>query len=176
MGTRTLITEAEFQRLPDDGNHHELDEGELIVMPPPRFRHGVVQSTVAAALHSAAKGQGFVLTESGYRLAPGTVRGPDVSFISEKRRPDVSWDGYCNFGPDLAVEILSPDDTARNLQRKIAQYLAAGTQIVWVLDPKSTTVTIYRRDAPFRTLGPDDVLDAPGVLPEFSVKVAALFE
>ena len=178
VGTRTLITVAEFEKLPDDGNLHELDEGELIVMPPPRPRHGRVQRAVAVLLDKATRdaGSGIVLTECGFRLAPDVVQAPDVAFIREERQAEIAWDRYCEFGPDLAVEILSPDDNAARLQRKIGRYLAAGTSIVWVLDPDSLTVHVYQKPDVFRTLTADDLIDAPELLPGFSILVRTLFE
>ena len=193
VGTRTLMTVAEFEKLPDDGNLHELDEGELSVMPPPRPRFGMVQRAVAVALDQAARkaGSGIVLTECGFRLAPDVVQAPDVAFIREERRAEIAWDKYCEFGPDLAVEILSPDDNAARLQRKITRYFAAGTRVVWVLDPDKVIVSVYQkpiyddltisvaRTTPwisFGTLAADDLIDAPELLPGFSVPVRALFE
>jgi Uma2 family endonuclease len=178
MGTRTLMTVAEFEKLPDDGNLHELDEGELIVMPPPGFRHGIVQLAVGEALRQAARkaGAGMVVSESGFRLAPDVVQAPDVAFVREERREQIPDGPYCEFAPDLAVEILSPDDNAARLQRKISRYLAAGTSIVWVLDPDSVTVTVYRKSGAFRTLTADDHIDAPELLPGFSISVSTLFE
>jgi Uma2 family endonuclease len=171
------MTVAEFEKLPDDGNLHELDEGELIVMPPPGLRHGMVQRAVAVALDQAARkaASGIVLTECGFRLAPDVVQAPDVAFIREKWRAKIS-DRYGEFAPDLAVEILSPDDNAARLQRKIAKYLAAGTSVVWVLDPDSVTVNVYQKPGVFRTLTADDLIDAPELLPGFSIPVRALFE
>jgi Uma2 family endonuclease len=178
VGTRTLITVAEFEKLPDDGNLHELDEGELIVMPPPRPRHGKIQAAVSHALSKAAEktGAGVVLIECGFRLAPDVAQAPDVVFIREERRAEITWDRYCEFGPDLAVEILSPDDSAARLQRKISRHLAAGTSIVWVLDPDSITVHVYQKPDVFRSLTADDRIDAPDLLPGFSIPVRTLFE
>jgi Uma2 family endonuclease len=178
MGTRTLMTLAEFEKLPDDGNLHELDEGELVVMPPPRLRHGRVQRAVAVALDQAVRkaGAGTVVTECGFRLAPDVVQAPDVAFIREERLVDISWDRYGEFGPDLAVEILSPDDNAARLQRKITRYLAAGTSTVWVLDPDSVTVSVYQKSGAFRALTADDSIDLPELLPGFSIPVRTLFE
>jgi Uma2 family endonuclease len=175
--TRTPMTVAEFEKLPDDGNLHELDEGELIVMPPPGLRHGMVQRAVAVALDQAARkaGAGMVVTECGFRLTPEVVQAPDVAFIREERRAMIS-DRHGEFGPDLAVEILSPDDSAARLQRKIGRYLAAGTSIVWVLDPGSVTVNVYQKPGVFRTLTADDQIDAPELLPGFSIPVRTLFE
>jgi Uma2 family endonuclease len=175
--TRTLMTVAEFEKLPDDGNLHELDEGELIVMPPPGLRHGMIQRAVAVALDQAARkaGSGIVLTECGFRLAPDVVQAPDVVFIREEQRTKIT-DRYGDFAPDLAVEILSPEDSAARLQRKIARYLAAGTSVVWVLDPDSLTVNVYQKPGVFRTLTADDRIDAPELLPGFSIPVRTLFE
>ena len=178
VGTRTLMTVAEFQKLPDDGNLHELDEGELIVMPPPGWMHGIVQGAVVEALRQAARQtrSGMVVTECGFRLAPDVVQAPDVAYIRKERRNEMVPGRYCEFGPDLAVEILSPDDNAARLQRKIARYLAAGTSIVWVMDPETVTVAIYHKAGAFRTLAGDDLIDAPELLPGFSVPVRELFE
>ena len=164
--------------MPDDGNLHELDAGELIVMPPPETRHGIVQSAVGEVLRQAARraGGGIVVGKCGFRLGADIVRAPDVAFIREARRPRIPQRGYCEFGPDIAVEILSPDDNARRLQRKVAQYLAAGTSIVWVLDPESITITVYEKSGAFRTRNAEDTIEAPALLPGFSVPVRTLFE
>ena len=92
------------------------------------------------------------------------------------RGAEITWDRHCEFGPDLAVEILSPDDNAARLQRKIARYLAAGTSIVWVMDPEAVTTTVYRNSGIFQTLNADDLIDAPDLLSGFSIPVRALFE
>jgi Uma2 family endonuclease len=169
------VTVAEFETLPDDGNLHELDAGELVAMPPRGFTHGRVQAAVLEAL-SRSLDRGIALGRCGFRLAPDVVLAPDAAFIREERRAQMAGDRYCEFGPDLAVEILSPDDNAARLQRKIAKYLAAGTSIVWVLDPDSVTVQVYQKPGIFRTLTADDLIDAPELLPGFSIPVRALFE
>ena len=178
MGTRTLITEAEFERLPDDGNLHELDEGEVIVMPPPITRHGFVQMRAGRLLGNFVEDRalGMVVSECGFRLRPDTVRAPDVAFVREERRSLVNWKGYSDFAPDLAVEILSPSDEARQLNRKIRQYLEAGTHTVWVLDADSQSVSVYERTGSFRMLGAREIIDAPELLPGFSIQVQSLFE
>jgi Uma2 family endonuclease len=169
------VTVAEFETLPDDGNLHELDAGELVAMPPRGFTHGRVQAAVLEALSRAAD-RGIALGRCGFRLAPDVVQAPDVAFIREERESEIVWDRYCEFGPDLAVEILSPDDNAARLQRKIARYLAAGTSIVWVLGPDSVTANVYQKPGVFRTLTADEMIDAPELLPGFSIPVRAFFE
>jgi Uma2 family endonuclease len=184
VGTRTLMTVAEFEKMPDDGNLHELDKGELIVMQPPGWMHGIVQGAVAEALRQAARkaGSGIVVTECGFRLAPDVVHAPDVAFIRKERRTEMVPGSYCEFSPDLAIEIVAriqeatPDDNAARLLRKIDRYLAAGTSIVWVMNPDSVTVTICRKSGVFRTLTADELIDAPELLPGFSIQVRTLFE
>jgi len=175
--TRALMTVAEFEKLPDDGNRHELDEGELIVMPPTGLRHGRVMRAVTVVLDRAAKetGSGEVLTDCGFRLAAGVVRATDVAFVREERRVGIT-EKFGDFAPDLAVEILSPEDNAARVQSKIRQYLAAGTSIVWVLDPDSVTVSVYEKSGVFRTLNAEDSIDAPALLTGFSARVRTLFE
>jgi Uma2 family endonuclease len=171
------MTVAEFENLPDDGNRHELDEGELIVMPPTGLRHGRVSALVARALDRAIadRQMGAILINCGFRLSAGTVQAPDVAWIREERRSMVT-ERIGDFAPDLAVEILSPRDNAARLQRKIANYFAAGTSVVWVLDSDLLTVTVYEKPGAFRTLNADDTIDAPALLPGFSARVRTLFE
>ena len=173
--TRTPMTVAEFEKLPDDGNLHELDEGELIVMPPRGSRHGIAQASVLSALFRAAD-SGIALGRCGFRLTQDVIYAPDAAFIRKERRTEMVPGRYCEFGPDLAVEILSPDDNAARLQRKIARYLAAGTSVVWVLDPETITVNVYQKPGAFLTLAADDSIDAPELLPGFSIPVRTLFE
>ena len=178
MSTRTLMTVADFERLSDDGNQHELDEGELIVMPPPMLRHGQIQALLAHLLRSFVKDRalGIVATECGFRLSDETVRGPDVVFIRQERIPLLDFDHYSAIAPDLVVEILSPSVNARQFNRKIGQYLKSGTHTIWVLDPDSETINVYQREGSFRMLGPTDIIDAPELLPGFSAPVRSFFE
>jgi Uma2 family endonuclease len=176
MTPKTLLSLEEFAALPDDGMKHELNEGELITMPPPKPRHGTCQVRLAAALleYVTARGAGQVFTESGYRLTPHTVRGPDVSFVRKSRlqNPDEYFEG----GPDLAVEIVSPGDDASDLREKIKQYLNAGTSAVWVIYPRSRQIEIHTPDKTIQTLGTEDALEAPDLLPGFHFSVQAILE
>jgi Uma2 family endonuclease len=178
VSTRTLMTVADFERLPDDGNRHELDERELIVMPPPMYRHGRIQARVARLLGNFVddRALGEVATKCGFRLSDETVLGPDVVFNRRERLALIEFDHYSRFAPDLVVEVVSPSVNARQFNRKIGQYLKSGTHTIWVLDPDSETVNVYRREGAFRMLGPDDTIDAPELLPGFSASVRSLFE
>jgi Uma2 family endonuclease len=170
------MTVAEFELLRDESSRHELDEGELIVTPPPMYRHGQIQARLARLLGNFVEEHtlGEVVTECGFRLSEDTVRGPDVVFNRRERLDQVDYDHYSRFAPDLVIEILSPSD-ARQFNRKIGQYLKAGTHTIWVLDPDSETVSVYQKDG-VRMLGPADTIEAPELLPGFSTSVRAFFE
>jgi Uma2 family endonuclease len=113
-----------------------------------------------------------VYTESGYRPTPYTVRGPDVSFVRTSRVQDP--DEYFNGAPDLAVEIVSPGDDASDLREKIKQYLDAGTSVVWVVYPRSRQIEIHTPDKTGRSLGVEDTLEAPALLPGCQLSVRAI--
>ena len=115
---------------------------------------------------------GFVLSRS-----PDTVRGPDVALVTKERFEAVG-DVPTHFPgpPDLAIEVLSPDNRAGDVRAKIADYFAAGTRLVWVVDPASAEVTVYRTLLSPRVLKAEDFLDAADLLPGFSARVAEFFE
>jgi Uma2 family endonuclease len=176
MTPKTLLSVEEFAALPDDGMKHELNEGELMVMPPPKPRHGNCQARLTAALVEfvTSQGVGSVFTESGYRLTPHTVRGPNVSFVRTSRLQDP--DEYFDGAPDLAVEIVSPGDDASDLREKIRQYLGAGTSVVWVVYPRSRQIEIHTSDKTIRRLGVEDILEAPELLPGFQLSVRTILQ
>jgi len=121
---------------------------------------------------------GIVLGEAGpLRLAPGLVRIPDVSFIAWERFPDrrLPAEPMPDLAPDLAVEILSPGDTGREMERKRAEYFAAGTRLVWIVSPGDRTVQVCTSPADVRLLGEDAILDASPVLPGFRLPIRDWF-
>lgn len=174
-----LLTAEDLYGLPDEDQDHELVEGRLVVSEPPGWTHGRLAVRISARLHAfvEARGLGEVVSESGYVLArrPDTVRGPDVSFVRTDRlpAPDVAHRFY-EGAPDLAVEIVSPDDRAAEVARTVAGYLRAGTRAVWVVHPDTRSVVVHTPDGLARLLGPDDVLTGGDALPGFTVTVAEL--
>src|ERR1700730_7805631 len=176
MTPKTLMSIEEFTALPDDGMLHELNEGELISMPPPKPRHGKCQAKLASALvhFAGSMDSGNIYTETGYRLSPNTVRAPDVSFVRKSRLQDA--DEYFLGGPDLAVEIISPGDDAADLRQKIQQYLDAGTSLVWVIYPRTKQIEVHTPGKITSILGLDDSLEAPELLPGFKISVRTILE
>lgn len=174
MTPKTLFSVEEFAALPDDGTKHELNEGELVVTALAKPRHGDCQAKLGSAIREFVVSQslGNVYIASGYRLARHTVRGPDVSFVRASRLqgPDEYFDG----APDLAVEIVSPGDDASDLRQEIKQYLGAGTSVVWVVYPRSRQIEIHTPDKTIRSLGVEDRLEAPELLPGFQLSVRTI--
>lgn len=174
-----LVTAEELADYPDS-KHYELVRGVPRVCEPPGGLHGRLAGKIAARLldHVERLGLGTVLVESGYvlRRGPDTVRGPDVSFISVTRLPpDQIPEQFIPGAPDLAVEILSPTSRWSEVEEKVADYLAGGTRLVWVVEPRERRVVVRYPDRPPRTLTAGDVLDGEDVVPGFALALADLF-
>ena len=163
----------------DDSVRTELDEGELITMPPAGFDHGDVGVQITLLLGSFVKKHrlGRVLSaDTGFRLRNDTVRAPDVAFVQTSRVETVKSKGFGKGAPDLAVEVFSPSDSVRQLMRKVKQYFAAGTHTVWIVYPERKEVQVLEAGGADRLLGSGDMIEAPELLPGFSVAVAEFFE
>jgi Uma2 family endonuclease len=122
---------------------------------------------------------GSVVTESGFILAhnPDLVRGPDMAFVgTERMLPKGSRGTYFDGGPDLAVEIVSPNDTAIEVRELINEYLAAGTRLIWVIYPVIETIEVHRPGNVVTVLHAGDELDGEDVLPGFRTPVSELFD
>jgi Uma2 family endonuclease len=176
MATKTLLTVEQFEQLPDDGTRHELDEGELVAMPSPFGQHGQIQGEMCFMLKNFIRPRslGLVFVETGFRLSRDTVRAPDVSFVRSERAKALDLKRRFECAPDLAIEIISPSETATEIAHKVRQYLQAGAA-VWVVYPDDRTVHVFETSKNARVLEPDDLLEAPSLLPGFSVHVSELF-
>jgi Uma2 family endonuclease len=180
MSSSALVTADELLRthLPD--KRVELVRGVIVVREPPGYRHGEVVARLAQLLsdYADAHGLGRVLAgDSGFKLArnPDTVRGPDIAFIRRERVPTPSPLGYAEFAPDLVVEVLSPGDRPGEVLAKVADWLSAGTILVWVVDPERLQVRVYRRDGSQALVGAGQMLDGEDVVPGFSCPLEAIF-
>jgi Uma2 family endonuclease len=177
--TRPAATEADLLRTPKDGRKYELVDGEIRVSPA-GSRHGHVCANLVFRLVGAVKepGLGYVFDSStGFRLPGGNIRSPDIAFIGRGRFGlQKAPEGFGDVVPDLAVEVLSPEDRARYVLDKVGEYLQAGVRLVWVVDPKRERAVAYRSLTDVTNLGLDDSLDGGEVLPGFSVRLREVFE
>jgi Uma2 family endonuclease len=110
------------------------------------------------------------------RREPDSVRLPDVAFVAWEHFPGRRIpEQFCPCAPDLVVEVVAPDDRARDLHDKMHDYLEAGSRLFWIVWPHRRSVTVWRADWTTRELGPDDFLDGGDVLPGFRVHIADFF-
>ena len=177
---KTLLTAAELEQMPDDDSvRTELDEGELITMLPGGEDHAGMAAEIVTILNQFVKSQGLGKvygSSGGFRLRDDTVRAPDISFVRKERVDSIKSRGFAKGAPDLAVEILSPSDTFRQMMRKVKQYFAAGTHTVWIVYPDRREVQILEATGMDRLLENDDPIEAPELLPGFSVPISECFE
>ena len=174
-----LITAEELLYTNVPNKRTELVRGRLIVREPPGFRHADITArlTTTLSIHVRTGDLGLVLSgDAGFRLAtnPDTVRGADIAFVRRERLPDPLPVGFAPFAPDLVVEILSPGDRPGETLAKVADWLSAGTRLVWVIDAERRLVRVYRADGTETTLDAEAVLDDEDVLPGFSCTVASI--
>ena len=175
------VTADELLAMPDDGYRYELVKGELRKMAPTGDEHGDVTMELAGALHHHVKQRHLgkvYAAETGYKLEadPDTVRAPDISFVARDRVEKTGrLTGFRPGAPDLAVEVLSPSDRVRRVEEKVAEWLAAGARMVWVVSPKLRTVTAYRSLTDIVVLTEKDMLDGGDVVPGFQIRVTEVF-
>lgn len=148
-------------------------------MSPTGFVHGEVEGYVYALLLAFVRrtGSGRVATgEVGCKLPNGRVRAPDVLFVrAERVAAEGPPAGFLPGAPDLAVEVLSPEDGPGEVKDKANEWIAAGTDRVWAVDPSARTVTVYRHAVAPEVLGESDTLEGGAVLPGFVCRVAEIF-
>ena len=178
---KKLMTAEEFAEMPQpkDGSKQELIRGVIVAMPPPGGRHGYCCSRTDRRLGNFVEDNrlGFVLcNDAGFisERDPDTVRGPDISFWSLERLPELP-DGYIPIPPDLAIEVVSPSDHFTRVQAKVREYLNKGVRMVWVIDPEDRSVSVYRALDRVVILTETGVLSGEDVVPGFTCRVADLF-
>ncbi len=174
-----LMTAEQLARTSVPGKVLELIRGHLVVREPPGTRHGAVAANLAFELG------GFVRTErlgqvfaqdTGFKIArePDTVRGPDVAFVSRERLDHIPEEGYAELAPDLVIEVLSPSDRPGAVLAKIGDFLAAGTRLAWLIDPRRREARIFRADGSVAVIGAEGALDGEDVVAGFSCPLAAV--
>ena len=176
-----LMTAEELLQLPRGEFRAELINGELIKMPLAGIPHGRITMRLGAPLaqfvwdHQLGE---VYIADAGFQLTwnPDTVLGPDIAFISQARVDEMGEiKGYWPGPPDLAVEVLSPGDRPGKVNKKISRWFSFGTKQVWIVDPKHSTVTVYRSPSDTTTFSGSDYLEALDLLPEFRISLDRIF-
>jgi Uma2 family endonuclease len=180
MATTTQMTWESFEKLPDgDGMHRELIKGELQILPPVKSGHSKVAKRVFKALLSAEeRSDGQAYFEAGFKLSSDRESWiqPDVSFVRNARVRDTADSGYFIGAPELAIEVVSPSESAADLNRKVELLLKAGALAVWVLYPEQREVRVFLPSGESFRKGLGDTLSLAELLPGWEFPVARLFE
>ena len=169
------MTLEEF--LEQDVAGYEYIDGELVPMAPASRVHGKIGANVVGHLywHVRENRLGEVYTvETTFQVGERVLK-PDVAFVSTDRLTGDEDKGL-PIPPDLAIEVISPTDVQYRVIRKALAYLEAGTRLVWVLEPVTKTVTVYRSEKDIEILTHDDTLTGEDVIPGFTCPVAHLFQ
>jgi Uma2 family endonuclease len=178
---KKIWTDEEFMSLPDDGNRYEVVDGELIVMANSGMEHGHLAQLLGYFL------TGFVLTHklgvtcdssTAFKMKEGNKRSPDLSFIAKDRLQGLKRlpKGFFEGSPDLAIEIISPNNTFEEIHNKLVEYFENGTRLSWVINPDEESVLVYRSPKPTRLLKLEDNLDGEEILPGFTLPLSQLFQ
>ncbi len=181
-----LITADQLLTYDAQGMRAELVRGRLMVREPAGYHHGSIAARVLVRVakfleqdqsaRAAAHPLGEVLAaETGFTLQrhPDTVRAPDVAFVAWNRIPTARA-GFAELAPELAVEVLSPSDHPGMVLAKVADWLTAGTLLVWVIDPARRLARVYRADGRETMVGESSALEGEEVLPRFTMPLASV--
>jgi len=172
-------TDSELEHFPKDGRKYELLDGDFLVSPV-AITHGKVCVRILTLLDGYVRPRklGLILDSSiGCRLTPSCCLSPDVCFVSKARLPELApaFDKFLAGAPDLVVEVISPSDRRKQIDRKMDRYFEHGARLGWIVDTKKQTVTVRSREAALTLSGPRAILGGGVVLPGFKCKVAEIF-
>jgi len=168
------MTLEEF--LESDLEGYEYVKGELIPVPPTSAEHGRISTNLFLPLGVYVRENQLgdvYMPDTGFRVGERVLM-PDIAFLSNARMPDDLSKAF-PIPPDLAVEVVSRTDALHQVEEKVFAYLEAGTPLVWVLKPRSKTVTVYRSETDITLLTRKDTLTGENVIKGFSCQVAELF-
>jgi Uma2 family endonuclease len=176
-----IWTDDELMSLPD-GNRYELINGELVDMGNSGALHGYVCSILVMALmnYILPRKLGIILDSStAFTMQNGNKRSPDISFVSKANLQGLEQlpDGFLVGAPDLAIEVLSPNNTIAEIHQKLVEYFENGSRLVWVINLKQHYVLVYRSaQEPDRLLKQSDMLDGEDVIAGFTMPLSELFQ
>jgi Uma2 family endonuclease len=180
---KKVWTQAEVQSLPELGFNHEVVDGELVMSPKNDFFHGFISARLSAALLAFVQDKrlGAVLDSStGFWMKNRNCRAPDISFISRARLEDLGFRPSSRLffpgAPDLAVEVLSPNNTRGEIDERLNDFFASGSRLAWIVDPQAQRVEVCRSLTERRIIGAGGILDGEDVLAGFRYPISNLFK
>ena len=180
---KKIWTEAELQSLPDDGFIHEVVDGELVTSPKNDWFHGCICSRLITALSIFVSKHrlGKVLASStGFWMHNRNCRAPDISFVPKERLIELGFKPnerrFFPGAPDLAVEILSPNNTRSEINRRLKDFFSSGTRLAWIINPETESVEVCHSLTQRELVGSGGFLEGEDLLPGFRYPIANLFK
>ncbi|HFC11645.1 MAG TPA: Uma2 family endonuclease, partial [Anaerolineae bacterium] len=183
--TTTLLTAQQYYQLPKkQTDHTELVRGVIVPIRGEQMPAGHLHGNIAANIlfeiaafvrkHQLGK---LYAAETGFiiRQNPDSVRAPDVAFVANSNLPQKKSTGFFVGTPDLAVEVISPSETFEQVDNKIEEYLAAGTREVWIVIPRTRTITVYKSLKQIEIFSDENTIDNSSVLSGFSLALRHIF-
>ena len=177
---KKVWTDEDFMALPDQGGCYELVDGEVVDVGNSGMEHGNIGTFLGGAIEFYVRSQKLGVTcdsSTAFTMKSGNKRSPDISFVSKaklkglKRLPK----GFLEGAPDLAVEVISPNNTFEEIHQKLVEYFDNDCRLVWVINPDEQSVLVYRQPQPDKLLKLADSLDGEDVIPGFTLPIAELF-
>jgi Uma2 family endonuclease len=174
-----LCTADDLAAMPEDGLRYVLVRGELIAMLPTSNIHGEIALMLSLLIGNFVRANNLgrlYAAETGFKLTsdPDTVLAADFAFISQARAVPREG-GLVPIAPDLAVEVVSPNDTRLELQKKIALYFRAGTRQVWIVYPRARAVYVYTAEDQVTIHTGESVIEGGDLLPNFRLPISQIF-
>jgi Uma2 family endonuclease len=180
MATKTRMTLEEFLALPEEKPYLEYVDGEVCPKTMPTDRHGELAAELLFRLKAYLQAHPVAVARTEVRHYSERANRsylPDVEVtLNERVRKGEARINPVPEPPDVAIEVISPDDRASRVLDRVNFYLAEGVQVLWVVDPETETVTEYRSSEHMRTLRRGDALESQDLLPGFVLPLAELFD
>jgi Uma2 family endonuclease len=178
---RKIWTDEEFMALSDrGGDRYELVNGEVRTISNSGMEHGNIGTFLGGVIELYARTNRLGVTcdsSTAFALKSGNKRSPDISFVSKERLQGLRRipKGFFQGAPDLAIEVISPNNTFAEIHDKLVEYFDNGCRLAWVVNPSERSVLVYHQPQPDKLLKISDNLDGEQVLPGFILPVAELF-
>jgi Uma2 family endonuclease len=180
---KRIWTEEELQSLPEDGFIHEVVDGELVMSPKNNYEHEGICGRLFAALHGFNRRHRLGVlrgSSAGHWMLNRNCRAPDLSFIPKERLLKLGFSPkarkFFPGAPDLAVEVLSPNNTRAEIDARLRDFFASGTQIAWIINPDTESAEVCHSLIQRALIGPGGELDGEHLLPGFRYPIADLFK
>ncbi len=177
---QNIWTDEAFMALPKDEGPYELVNGEVVQIGNSGMEHGNLGTFLGGVIEVYVRPKKLGATcdsSTAFTMKTGNRRSPDVSFVARERLQGMKRlpKGYFQGAPDLAVEVLSPNNTFEEIHNKLVEYFDNGCRLAWVVNPDEKWILVYRQPQPDRLLKMTDTLDGEEVIPGFTLPVAELF-